>query len=91
MLFFTGSALLLILVLLLIAGSTKLTGINDLAVIKYNWQDGLVADKPRTGLGKPCLELGKPAEIFPYHAGPGIRLIGVYPHEQKHIVIRYKQ
>lgn len=46
------------------------------AVIKYNWQAGL--------------HCGKPAEIFPYQAGAGIRLIGIKPNGQKKIIIRYK-
>ncbi|MDD5483017.1 MAG: hypothetical protein PHP98_05135 [Kiritimatiellae bacterium] len=53
-----------------------LNGTNERAVIKYNWQPGLFADKP--------------AEIFPCPAGPGIRLIGILPHGRTNIVIRYK-
>lgn len=54
----------------------ELTGTNEQAVIKYNWQPGFFTDKP--------------AAIFPYQAGPGVRFIGIHPHGQKHIVIRYK-
>jgi hypothetical protein len=48
---------------------------DNQAVIKYNWQPGLSA--------------APPAEIFPYHAGPGVTLIGINPHGQKHVAIRY--
>lgn len=54
----------------------ELTGTNEQAVIKYNWQPGLFCDRP--------------VEIFPYQAGPGIRFIGMNPHGQKYVVIRYK-
>ena len=56
----------------------------DQAVIKYNWQTGLAADPPRLGRDKP-------AEIFPYNAGPGIRFIGIKPNGQQKVVIRYKK
>jgi hypothetical protein len=48
---------------------------DEEAVIKYNWQPGL--------------SCAKPAEIFPYHAGAGVILIGIHPHGEKHVVIRY--
>jgi hypothetical protein len=45
------------------------------AVLPYQWAPGL--------------RVGAPAEIFPFEAGPGVTLIGVRPHGQKEVVVRY--
>lgn len=49
---------------------------NRDAVIKYNWIDGI--------------SVSKPAEIFPFDAGGGVKFIGIRPNGQRDVVIRYK-
>ena len=49
---------------------------SDDIVIKYNWLEGLKAPAP--------------VEIYPFDAGYGIKFIGIHPHGQEDITIRYK-
>ena len=46
------------------------------AVLRYNWDDGLTAPAP--------------VELYPWDAGDDIRLIGVQPHGQSEITIRFR-
>jgi len=45
------------------------------AVIKYNWVAGLSAPN---------------AEIFPFETGLGVRLVGIRPHGERHVRIRFR-
>ncbi len=49
---------------------------KDDVVIKYNWLDGIKTQAP--------------VEIYPFDAGYDIKFIGIRPHGQGDIVVRYK-
>ena len=55
--------------------SINVTGSEDEIVLKYNWSDGLDADKG--------------VELFPYDAGDGVTLIGARTNGTKNFSIRY--
>lgn len=50
---------------------------HEEVVIAYNWAEGL--------------RVSKPVELFPYHAGNGVTLIGMRPHGKQDIIVRYSR